>query len=266
MRLSLLLLATAIAAVPAHGWEHLVTRDGVQIEGDITQEEFILDDPSGGEIVIPRPAISQFTAEGDMVNATLKDGTVVSGHFAGKVEIEDGLIRRRYDGSDIQRIDFDLYIPLVKGESYHSCPIRFSIPALNVLIAEASASSTAVTDSVNCDDLKIANIAFTRHGKLKPGKNSSLTARVAVVIPEGADQLVDLSLHLAQGDVVLGKAQKRLVIDEGEVNIVPLKLAVQGDKHQESGPEPIFKVQLVNQDEEREVERGGVFWWFTIPL
>ena len=265
MRIVLLSFVISLIACPAFAWEVLVTKDGTRVEGDITQAEFVLDDPTGGEIIIPRAAIDHFESGNDMVTATLKDGTSVQGHLAGKVEIEDGPIRRRYEGADIQRIDFDNYIAVESGTSYHSCPIRLSLPA-TVLTSERPASSTSVTGAVKCHELRILNVAFSRSGNISKGKDGSVSARFMIQVPEGADQLAELSLDVLQDGELIGTDRERLGLDEGETNQVSLKVSIPGEKFRSDGPEPRFRIQLVSQDEDRDVERGGFFWWFTIPL
>ena len=265
MRTTLLALIAFTLAFPACGWELLTTKNGTRIEGDITQKEFLLEDPAGGDIVIPRAAIDRLESTGEMISATLKDGTVVAGHLKGVVEIEDGLIKRRYAGSDIEGVEFDTYIDIEKGETYHSCPIRLSLAASKVLLSD-SATSTSLTGAVACNELRIANVAFSRRGDLSRGKDASVNARFSVSVPNGADQLAELSFDLVQDGQVLAATRKRLTIDEGEVNVVSLKLTVPGDRFDEKGAEPRFRVQLVNQDESSEVERGGFFWWFTIQV
>lgn len=262
----LIVLAALAFALPISAWERLLTKSGAEIEGDVRQEEFLFEDPSGGEIVIPRAAIARFENDGDRMNATLKDGTTVSGSLEGKIEIEDGLIRRRYDGSEIERIDFDNYISVERGETYHSCPIRIGLSARTALLDERSVGSTALTGSVTCNDLKIVNVAFTRNGSLARGKDATLTARFTVAVPEGPDQLAELSLDVVQGGEIVASAKKRLVIGEGELSVVPLKLSVPAAKLSATGPEPTFRIQLVTQDEDEEVERGGFFWWFTVAI
>jgi len=266
MQLAFLLLATLALSLPCYGWEELTTRSGTTIEGDITQEEFLLNDPAGGEIVIPRAAIDRLEADGESMTATLKDGTTVAGGLKGTVQIEDGLIKRRYAGSDIERVVFDNYIDIQHGTQYHSCPIRLSLPAGEVLLSETSAHSTALTGAVTCGDLKIANIAFSRQGKLAAGRDASVTARFSVSVPSGSDQRANVLLEFVQADNVVARARKELTLDEDETNLVTLKLTVPADRFEENGPEPRFRVQLVNQDEDREVERGGFFWWFTVPI
>jgi hypothetical protein len=69
-----------------------------------------------------------------------------------------------------------------------------------------------------------------------------------------------------QDGELIGTNRERLSLDEGETNQVSLKVPIPGEKFRSDGPEPRFRIQLVSQDEDRDVERGGFFWWFTIPL
>jgi hypothetical protein len=94
----------------------------------------------------------------------------------------------------------------------------------------------------------------------------AVAAQFALSVPEGMDQLIELSLELVQGDASVATARKRVTADEGEVTILPLELSFASDKLSVTGEGPRFLVQLVSQDAGREVERGGFFWWFTIPL
>lgn len=199
------------------------------------------------------------------MTAILKDGTSVTGQLVGKVEIEDGLIRRRYDGADIERVDFDNYIGVEGEKTYHSCPIRLTLPAAATLFFDPAVGSTALTGAVTCNDLKIVNVAFSRSGNLRSGKAGSVSARFTVAVPEGADQLAELSIELLQNELAVATARKRLTIDEGELSVIPLKLNIPAQRLVAES-EPVFRIQLVTQDATREVERGGFFWWFTIPL
>lgn len=266
MRILLQLLITLLVCLPARGWEHLVTKDGTRIEGDVTQPEFVLKEPSGSEMVIPRYAIDHLESTGDEMTATLKDGTVLVGAFEGKLEIEDGLIKRRYVGSVIDSVEFDTYIPAESEGSYDSCPIRVSLSASNALTSASGAGSTAATGSVTCQGLRILHAAFTRRGDVAAGEDTTVTVRFTISTPAGPDQLAELALDLVQEDRVVATARKRFTLDEDEVSTVPLKLDIDAEGFRQAGPEPRFRVQLVTQDESQEVRRGGFFWWFTIPI
>ena len=248
-----------------YAWERLVTKDGTVIEGDVTQSEFVLTDKSGGEVVIPRAAVDRFQAGDDGLTATLKDGTSLSGTLEEKLEIEDGPIKRRYPGADIEQVEFDRFIAVKSGKKYHSCPIRIDLDASPILLSDRR-SVGATELAVNCNDLRILNIAFNRHGKMKSGRVVSVASRFTVSVPEGADQLAELSIELVQGETRIATARKRFTADEGEISTVSLTLYLQATGVTQPSPTPRFRVQLVSQDEDREVNRGGFFWWFTIQL
>jgi hypothetical protein len=114
--------------------------------------------------------------------------------------------------------------------------------------------------------LRIVNITFSRRGRIASGRDVAVSARFTISVPSGPDQLADLSLKLVQDDKIIGRAHKGLTLDEGELNKITLKLTAEGRKFDEGGPEPRFEIQLVNQDENRDVEQGGFFWWFTVPI
>jgi hypothetical protein len=62
MRFQVLLAASLVFCPPATAWERLITQNDSVIEGEINQAEFVLIDASGGEVVVPRAAISRFEA------------------------------------------------------------------------------------------------------------------------------------------------------------------------------------------------------------
>lgn len=253
-------------ALPAAGWERLLTTQGVEVEGDVTQQEFILVDASGGEVVVPRAAVERFEASAEGLKVFIKDGTVVTGTLQGKFEIEDGLIKRRYLGTDIQKVDFDRYIVVEKGKKYRSCPLRMDIDLSTVLIGDILGMKTTKSREIDCKELRILSISFTRNGKIKPNRTTNLETELILSLPAGEDQLIDLSLQLTQNEKVLTKTHKRLTANEGENSVVTLVLSFSGEKLDLTGPAPHLLLQLVSQDAEREVERGGVFWWFTLPI
>jgi hypothetical protein len=251
---------------PVQAWEKLITQQGIEIQGDITQQEFVLLDEGGGEVAIPRAAIVRFEATPTGLRAMIKDGTVVVGKLQGKIEIEDGLIRRRYPTEDIKSIDFDQYIVVEKGKKYESCPIRVDLDAGVLLLADGSGTTSARASAVECKALRIASMALNPKGKIKPGKPAMIAADLILVVPEGEDQLIDVSGQLLQGDAVLAKAHKRLTANEGENVNASLALNFPGDKLERSGPPPHLLLQVVSQDSSKQVEKGGFFWWFTIPI
>jgi hypothetical protein len=261
-----LFLVLLAVALPLGAWERLVTRQGAEVQGDITQQEFVFIDPAGGEVAIPRAAIVKIEADPTGLRATVKDGTVVTGELVGKIEIEDGLVRRRYASGDLESVEFDRYILVEKGKQYSSCPIRIDIPAGALLLEDDGETTTTSTRAVNCEELRVAHVRLTKQGKLKPGKNLTITADVMLTVPAGEDQLVDLAGQLMQGDNVLAQPHQRLIVDEGKSTVVPLKFYLRPDQLTEGGPPLRFLLQVVNQDESRQVEKGGFFWWFTIPV
>lgn len=267
MRILIIILTVLGHAFPLSAWELLLTKDGTEIEGDVTQPEFLFRDQSGGEFVIPRAAVESFeAAEEGLIKAVLKDGTNVVGLLEGKLEIGDGLIRRRYAGSDIKHVYFDQFIVIRREEKYHSCPIRIELDASVILFGESSVASTALPSLVECEGFRIGHIAFSRKGRVKAGKDISIDANVALDAPDGEDQLVNLSIQLLQGATVIAKGKSKFTVASGKVSVVPLAIRFPGQKLDVGGPEARFHVQVVSQDASREVERGGVFWWFTIPL
>ncbi len=251
---------------PAQAWERLVTQQGGEIQGDVTQQEFVLIDETGGEVAIPRAAVIRFEAVPSGLKAVIKDGTVVIGTLQGKLEIEDGLLRRRYAGTDIKSIDFDQYIVVEKGKQYDSCPIRIEVDAGVLLLADGSGTTNTKTRAVGCKELRVASLALSPRGKIKPGKPAMVTTDFILVIPAGEDQLVDLTGQLLQGGTVLAKAHNRLTVDEGKNADASLAFNFPGDKLDRSGPPPRLLLQVVSQDASRQVEKGGFFWWFTMPI
>ncbi|MEZ5312762.1 MAG: hypothetical protein R2862_03460 [Thermoanaerobaculia bacterium] len=95
----------------------------------MTQAEFILMDETGGEIVVPRAALSRLEATENGHKALIKDGTSVEGELQGKFEIADGMIKRRFAPEDISSVEFDRYIVPAPGKQYRSCPIRVELDA-----------------------------------------------------------------------------------------------------------------------------------------
>ncbi|HXU33898.1 MAG TPA: hypothetical protein VN851_25280 [Thermoanaerobaculia bacterium] len=135
-----------------------------------------------------------------------------------------------------------------------------------VLLGDIQGTKTTKSREIDCKELRIASISFTRNGKIKPHRTTNLETEITLSIPAGEDQLVDLSLQLTQKETVLTKVHKRLTVNEGENSLVTLVLSFSGEKLDLAGPAPHLLLQLVSQDAEREIERGGFFWWFTIPI
>src|SRR5262245_23373064 len=222
MRTPLIVWMVFSFAQPIAAWERLVTQKGVEIEGDVTQQEFVLIDATGGEVAIPRAAVERFEASPEGIKAYIKDGAVVSGTLQGKFEIEDGLIKRRYLGTEIKQVDFDRFIVVEKGKKYRSCPIRVDIDLSTVLLGDLLETKTAKSREIDCEELRVASISFSRSGKIKPKRTTNLETELTLSIPAGQDQLIDLSLQLTQKDAVIAKAHKRLTANEGENTIVTL--------------------------------------------
>lgn len=259
------LIAFFVLSSPAVAWERLVTQNDSVIEGEISQTEFVLIDSSGGEVVVPRAAISRFEATPDGLKAKIKDGTEVVGALQGKLEIGDGLIRRRYGSQDIKSVDFDRFIEVSPGKEYLSCPIRIELE-VGDLLTEKRSITTSVVRAVACNDLRIATFALTSSGEIKANRDASIEAQFILTVPEGEDQLVDLSAQLLQGDKVVARGGKRLQAESGENHTASFLLSFPGRLIDRAGPPPRLRLQLVSQDAKNKVERGGFFWWFTIPI
>ncbi len=267
MRITLLcLIVFALVSAPAVAWERLTTLQGTVVEGDVTQQEFVLIDTTGGEVAVPRSAIERFEASSDGLIAFIKDGTSVAGTLQGKLEIGDGLIKRRYSGTELKRVEFDRFIDVQKGKEYDSCPVRVDIDARFALFGDGLQTRTAKPRAVTCKNMRIATVDLSLNRKIKPGKTSTLHTELVISIPPGEDQLIDVSIRLEQNEILVAKAHKRLTADEGENRIVALDLTFSGEKLDPSGTAPRLLFQLVSQDAEREVEKGGFFWWFAIPI
>ncbi len=251
---------------PAVAWERLVTVAGVEIEGDVSQQEFVLIDKSGGEVAIPRAAISRFEAGEDGLRAFIKDGTVVEGTLQGKFEIGDGLIKRRYAADEIQTVEFDRYIEPQAGKQYQSCPIRVQLDLHQLLNGKGGVQNTGGLSSVSCNEMRMSLGALSMDGKIKPGKVSTLTAKITVAVPPGEDQRLDFQLTLMQGETALSKRHAVVIGDEGEFVAASLPMKFAGARYDPGGPKPHLLVQLVSQDEKKKVEKGSFFWWFTFPL
>lgn len=256
----------ASLASPAAAWERLVTMQGTEIEGDVSQQEFVLIDKSGGEVAIPRAALLRIETGHDGLRALIKDGTIVEGTLQGKFEIEDGMIKRRYSAEEIRSVDFDLYIAPATGKQYQSCPIRVQIDLHELLRGKGGVQGAGSLSSVSCSDLRMSLGALSTDGKVKPGKISTLTAKITVAIPSGEDQRLDFQLRLMQGENLLGKAHQVVVGDEGEFSATAIPVKFPGASYDPAGPNPRLLVQLVSQDQKQKVEKGSYFWWFTLPI
>jgi hypothetical protein len=265
MRFPVFLAASLVFCSPATAWERLTTQNDSVIEGEINQAEFVLIDASGGEVVVPRAAISRFEATPEGLKARIKDGTEVVGALQGKLEIGDGLIRRRYSGQDIKSVDFDRFIEVTPGKEYLSCPIRVELE-VGDLLGEKRGITTSLLRAVSCNNLRIATFALTADGEIKANKNASVDAQFILTVPEGEDQLVDLSAQLLQGDKVVARSGKRLQANAGGNHTAEFVLSFPGHLVDRAGPAPRLRLQLVSQDAKKKVERGGFFWWFTIPI
>ena len=266
MRIAWLVALVAILSGPAAAWERLVTVTGSEIEGDVSQQEFVLIDKDGGEVAIPRAALLRFEAGGDGLRALIKDGTTVEGTLQGKFEIGDGLVKRRYAATDIRTVEFDRYIEPEAGKKYHSCPIRVQLDLYHLLTGKGGVQNAGGLSSVSCNEMRMSLGELSMDGKLKTGKVSTLTAKITVAVPPGEDQRLDFQLTLMQGDTTLSKRHAVVIGDEGEfvATSVPMKFA--GASYDAAGPEPRLLVQLVSQDEKKKVEKGSYFWWFTFPI
>lgn len=256
----------ACCATTARAWELLVTTQGADVSGDVSQNEFVFTDAAGSEFVVPRAAASRFDAEEGGLRVLIKDGTIVRGTLQGKLEIEDGMIKRRFAGEEILRVEFDRFIAPEPGKSYDSCPIRIEYPASPALYNSDRVSRPPGGGRVTCQGGRIVSVTFRRNKDLKPGKEFQVSADFIVDIPNGNDQLVDLRLQLMQGERLVLARNARWQADEGKTDTKTITLALNADMIDPAGPPPKFQVQMVRQDAEVEVQKGGFFWWFTIPL
>ncbi|MEO8196606.1 MAG: hypothetical protein ABI689_07780 [Thermoanaerobaculia bacterium] len=247
-------------------WERLVTVQGSEIEGDVSQQEFVLIDKSGGEVAIPRAALLRFEAGEDGLRALIKDGTTVEGTLQGKFEIGDGLIKRRYSADEIQTVEFDRYIEPQTGKQYQSCPIRVQLELHQLLNGKGGRQGAGGLSSVSCNEMRMSLGELSVDGKVKPGKTSTMTAKITVAVPPGEDQRLDFQLTLMQGEAALSKRHQVVVGDEGEFVATTVAMKFPGASYDPAGPKPRLLVQLVSQDEKRKVEKGSYFWWFTFPI
>lgn len=253
-------------AEPVSAWERLVTSTNSVIEGEINQTEFVLVDSTGGEVVVPRAAITRFEATPDGLKAMIKDGTEVVGTLRDKIEIGDGLVRRRFESADVRLVEFDRFIVIDAQKEYPSCPIRVELDVSALLTNGKRGLATSSPRAVACGNLRIALLTLTPSGDIKAGKNATVTAKLIVTVPEGQDQLIDLSAQLLQGDKLVARGRKRFEADEGENVPASFLLTFPGQLLDREGPPPRLLLQLVSQDSNREVEKGGFFWWFTFRI
>lgn len=272
-RLMLGCLILALTEGTALGWELLTLRDGTVAEGDIVQEQFVLREASGSEVLIPRAAILELSNAGSdgapfeagVLEARIKDGTLVRGVLKEPVEIQDGMVSRRYDPADVSSIRFDQFVDPDQRKAFTTCPIRFELDAKGTLFESAAPAENYKTSRVKCNDLTIRSATFDRKGKFRPDKPVTVAAAFQVWVPEGTDQWADLSLQVVQNGKVLARKSLRTGLDEGEISRLNLLLDIPAGRLDPAGPPPTFRVQLVNQDS-KEVEKGTYFWWFTISL
>lgn len=263
--LSLILLAMSTPPA-AHAWERVALRGGAEIEGQIEQESFALKDRSGGEILVPRAALSSFEVTPAGLKAKTKDGKVITGSLVGSVEIEDGQISRRYSPAEIQHVDFDRYIPLPSGRStgYESCPIRVELTAGGLFTETGRTIHIGQNLPVTCQGLQILSVDLAPETTIRAGKPAVVTAAFFIRVPPGEDQRMDLSARLTQGGDLVCESHEQRVIDEGKRVHARLRLEFPGERLARAGPTPRLLVQLVTQDESRETPNGGWFWWYTV--
>ena len=252
--------------LPACAWELLITRDGVMVEGNITQEEFLMVDQQGIETAIPRASVAQFEIEGEQARAQIKDGTMVVGTLEGKIEIEEGMVKKRFAMSDIRFVAFDRFITIEHGKKYATCPIRIEIGAAEALFGEKSRWETRVVRHVQCKGLSVQRLVVDRDRGLKPGKSLDLRFVADVAVPEGEDQLVDVSIQVLQGDRTVARRSARREVDENELGEVSFPMVIPANRLDPSGEAPRFLLQVIHQESKRKIEQGGFFWWFTIPI
>lgn len=267
------ILSFLIGTQATTAWELLTLRDGTTAEGDLIQEQFVLREASGSEVVVPRAAILELShvavdgtpMPGGAVEARIKDGTRVSGVLTAPVEIQDGMVSRRYSPEDVASIQFDRFVDLDQRKEFTTCPIRFQIDAGSTLLGDATVVTNLKTSRVKCDEVAIRSMRLDRKGKFRPNKPLSVAAAFQIWVPKGDDLWSDLSLQLVQADKVLARRSLRTALDEGELNNLNLALEIGAGKFDPAGPPALFQVQLVNQ-KSKQVEKGTYFWWFTFPL
>jgi hypothetical protein len=263
-------------AASAGAWERVTTRQGEVFEGDTTSSELVLSLHGGGEVVIPRAAIESLEmAEAGTIRGRIKDGTSVSGTLKGHLEIEDGMIRRRFSGYEIERVDFDLYIDPQIRKQFNSCPIRFELDQSALITNFEEPWSSTLPARVRCRELSMDSLQsrLTQFGnssfrkkQYNPQKSATVKFETTLRVPEGHDQLVDLTFVLSQGGKLVGRGGIRRVVDESKNVPVPVTVGISPGKIDPSGPPLMLRVQVVHQDEREEIVKGGFFWWFTIPI
>jgi hypothetical protein len=259
-------LGLHLLASRAEAWERLTTKQGYTVEGEVSQAELVLHESGGGEVVIPKAALVQLDALESGLRATLRDGTVLEGDLVEKIEIGDGLVRRRFSPDEISEIEFHRFIEAAGTDLRETCPIRIRIDASPALFAESRVAPNTATRFISCNGGAIERIIFSRPSDRRPGKDARLTAEAHLRMPDGEDQLVDLSVDLMQGDRLIDRAHSRLTIAADATTKVAVELDFPWDSVDLSAPAPHLLVQLVRQDKKSKVERGSVFWWFTVHV
>lgn len=261
----LMTLALAISA-PALAWDKLLTVQGVEVEGDVSQPEFVLIDRAGREVAIPRAALLRLEAGEGGLKAFIKDGTVVEGKLQGKFEIEDGLIKRRFGADEIRTVEFDRYIVIQPGKTYYSCPIRIELDVSRLFSDPRGKMDKASLNGVNCGGLRMQLVDLYSVGKFRAKRESKLEAIIRVYVPAGTDQRLDLSLQLMQGAIKIGQEREFLEeADEGEYRTVRLLMNFDGRLLSTADPQQKLLVQLVSESSDQKIEKGSSFWWFTLP-
>ena len=266
MLIAILMTLTLALSAPAMAWEKLLTVQGVEVEGDVSQSEFVLIDRAGREVAIPRAALLRLEAGEEGLKAFIKDGTVVEGTLQGKFEIEDGLVKRRFGADEIRTVDFDRYIVIQPGKTYYSCPIRIELDVSRLFSDPRGKMDKASLNGVTCGGLRMQLVDLYSVGKFRAKRGSRLQAIIRVYVPAGTDQRLDLSLQLMQGAIKIVQDHEFFEeADEGEAVTVTLQMNFDGRLLNTADLNQNLLVQLVGENADQNIEKGSSFWWFTLP-
>jgi len=267
-------LLLVLSALPLLGRSLLTTKDGAAILGDVEQEQLDFSSVGGGDVILPRAALDRLrTLPDGTVQATLKDGKSLVGTLAGELTITDGLIKRRFQPTDISEVAFDVFVDL--GEvSELVCPIRAAIELpSDLVVGKLKTWRTARTRLASCDGHFLNSVDFSRQRNAlqtyvkageKPRKGTVLSIKPSVILAAGEDQFVHLTFILMQGDKALAKVAHKFEGDEGELNnFPPVQLWVATEEIVADGPPLTLRFQMLTRERGTNEKPDPVFIWFV---
>ncbi len=248
--LSLVLFIVGFPAIVL-GAVTLTTVDGVTFQGELKNDQLELHTEGGEKILITTESIITLkTNAPGIMSVTLFDGTTVTGKLHDEIIIQDDMLGRSFQPSQISEIIVKRHLLITEEQNWQGyrnrCPLRIEIP-VGPLFSKKRRLNTGLSGLLRCKGTYVPSLMMR---STSSGSMTEVTIRSSVVLAAGQDKTITLLFILAQGDAALATARSiHRGGDEGQNNKMPAaKLRFPSARLQSDAPEPTLRFEVTTED------------------